>query len=83
VAQAPARPVENGIPTGALVVQVTRIGALRAIEADIRGYSGDDRHRLRLLRSKPLVDASRSWFETFALGRRFHLFAGSDGGAEH
>ena len=106
------------------------IGALYAIEADIRGCSAEERHRVRLSRSRPLVDALKPWFEAqlaavsgkstiaeairyvltrwdgltrflddgrveidsnaverairpIALGRKNHLFAGSDGGAEH
>jgi transposase len=114
------------IATEALV----RISALYAIEADIRGCAAEERQRVRFSRSKPLVDAFKSWLETqlatvsgkstiaeairymltrwngltrfledgrieidsnaverairpIALGRKNHLFAGSDGGAEH
>jgi transposase len=109
---------------------IARIGALYAIEADIRGLSAEERHRVRLSRSKPLVDTLESWLEAqlaavsrksttadairyaltrwdglsrflndgrveidsnaverairpITLGRKNHLFAGSDGGAEH
>jgi transposase len=109
---------------------LARIGALYAIEADIRGCSAEERHRVRLSRSKPLADALKPWLELqlatvsgkstiaeairyaltrwaglthflddgrieidsnaverairpIALGRKNHLFAGSDGGADH
>ena len=39
-----------------------RIGALYAIEADIRGCSAEKRQRVRFSRSKSLVDALKPWF---------------------
>jgi len=109
---------------------LTRIAALYAVEADIRGCSADERKQARQKRSKPLVDSLRVWLEAklavvsgkskiaeairyalsrwdglarflddgrieidsnvverairpIALGRKNHLFAGSDGGGEH
>ena len=40
-----------------------RIGELYAIETDIRGQTEHDRSAVRLLRSKPLVDAMKPWLE--------------------
>ena len=40
-----------------------RIGALYAIEADIRGQSGDARVVARAERAKPLLDALKSWLD--------------------
>ena len=40
-----------------------RIGALYAIEAEIRGGSPDERRAVRQERSRPLLDALHSWFE--------------------
>jgi transposase len=109
---------------------LVRIAALYAVEAAIRGESADERRRVRQLRSKPLVEAFKTWLEAklaivsskstiaaairyalsrwdglvrflddgrididsnvversirpIALGRKNHLFAGSDGGGEH
>jgi transposase len=114
------------IATEALV----RIAALYAVEAEIRGETADERRRVRQLRTKPLVEAFKTWLEAtlatvsgkstiaaairyalsrwdglarflddgrididsnvversirpIALGRKNHLFAGSDGGGEH
>jgi len=112
------------------VVLAFCIGALYAIEADIRGCSAEQRQRLRFSRSKPLLDALKPWFKSqlatvsgkstiveairyvltrwdgltrflddgrveidsnaverairpIALGRKNHLFAGSDSSGEH
>jgi transposase len=109
---------------------LVRIGALYAIEADIRGLTADARRQVRQLRAKPIINALRPWLEAqlttvsgkstiaeairyalsrwdglvrflddgrieidsnvveramrpIALGRKNHLFAGSDGGGEH
>jgi len=109
---------------------LVRIAALYAIEADIRGLTAGERRHVRQQRTKPLVDALKSWLEAklaivsgkstiatairyalsrwngltrflddgrididsnvversirpIALGRKNHLFAGSDGGGEH
>jgi transposase len=109
---------------------LVRIAALYAVEADIRGETADERRRVRQLRTKPLVEAFKTWLEAklaivsgkstiaaairyalsrwdglirflddgrididsnvversirpIALGRKNHLFAGSDGGGEH
>jgi hypothetical protein len=43
---------------------LVRIGALYAIEADIRGCSAEERQRVRFSPSKPLVDALKPWFES-------------------
>lgn len=106
-----------------------RIGALYAIEADIRGASAEERRLVRNIQARPLVDSLKSWLETelhrlaprsplaeairyalsrwaalsrflddgrieldtntverairpVTLGRKNHLFAGSDGGAD-
>ncbi|MET2829193.1 IS66 family transposase [Mesorhizobium shangrilense] len=106
-----------------------RIGELYAIEQDARGQPAGDRQRIRLARSRTLVDAMKPWLESqlirvptrsalaeairytlarwpalcrflddgrieldnntverairpVALGRKNHLFAGSDGGAD-
>ena len=106
-----------------------RIGALYAIEADIRGASAEERRLVRNIQTRPLVDSLKSWLETelhriaprsplaeairyalsrwvalsrflddgrieldtntverairpVTLGRKNHLFAGSDGGAD-
>ncbi len=40
---------------------VQRIAALYAIEADIRGRTAEERRRERQARSKPLVDAFKTW----------------------
>ena len=40
-----------------------RIGALYAIEAEIRGRSPDQRRAVRQDRSRPLLEALRTWFE--------------------
>jgi transposase len=107
-----------------------RIAALYAVEAEIRGLAAEQRKQARQQRTKPLIDALKSWLEgklavvsgkstiaaairyavsrweglvrflddgrleidsnvversirPIALGRKNHLFAGSDGGAEH
>jgi transposase len=109
---------------------LVRIAALYAVEAEIRGETADERRRVRQLRTKPLVEAFKTWLEgrlatvsgkstiaaairyalsrwdglvrflddgcididsnvversirPIALGRKNHLFAGSDGGGEH
>jgi len=106
-----------------------RIGALYAIEKEIRGRSANERRGARDIRTRPLVDAMKPWLENrlalvpmrsalaqairyalarwpalcrflddgrieldnnpverairpIALGRKNHLFAGSDGGAD-
>jgi len=38
-----------------------RIGALYAIEADIRGETAENRKQIRQLRSRPLVEAMHAW----------------------
>jgi transposase len=45
-----------------------RIGALYAIEADIRGQTAEQRQQARQLRSRPLVEAMHTWL-TDLLGR--------------
>lgn len=40
-----------------------RIGALYAIEADIRGRTADERRAERQARTRPLVEALRSWLD--------------------
>ncbi len=107
-----------------------RIGALYAVEADIRGRPAEERRAERVARSRPIVQALEPWLRSkldlvskksklaeairyalsrwdgltrflddgrieidsnvverairpLALGRKNHLFAGSDGGAEH
>ncbi len=40
-----------------------RIAALYEIEAEIRGRNADDRLAVRQARSKPLIEALKSWFE--------------------
>lgn len=122
--------IQAASPAPIAAEALVRIGALYAIEADIRGCSAEERHRVRFSRSRPLVDALKPWFEAqlaavsrkstiaeairyaltrwdgltrflndgrveidsnavertirpIALGRKNHLFAGSDGGAEH
>ncbi len=45
-----------------------RIAALYAIEADIRGQTGEHRKQVRQLRSRPLVEAMHAWL-TDLLGR--------------
>jgi transposase len=109
---------------------LVRIGALYAIEAEIRGLTAEQRKQARRLRTKPLIDTFKPWLEAklavvsgkstiatairyalsrwyglirflddgrieidsnvversirpIALGRKNHLFAGSDGGGEH
>lgn len=42
---------------------LARIGALYAIEAEIRGYGADERRAARQTRTRPLVDAMKPWFE--------------------
>jgi transposase len=43
---------------------LVRIGALYAVEEEIRGKPPDERRTVRQSRSKPLVDSLREWFET-------------------
>jgi len=43
---------------------LARIGALYAIEEQIRGKPPDQRRVVRQVQSKPLLDALRTWFET-------------------
>jgi transposase len=43
---------------------LARIGALYAIEEQIRGKPPDQRRAVRQVQSKPLLDALRTWFET-------------------
>lgn len=45
-----------------------RIGALYAVESDIRGRPADQRCAVRCERSRPLLDAMKTWF-TQTLGR--------------
>ncbi len=122
--------IQLNTPAPIAAEALVRIGALYAIEADIRGCPADQRRQVRQQRSKPLVDAMRLWLEArlatvsgkstiaeairyalsrwsglsrflddgrieidsniversirpIALGRKNHLFAGSDGGGEH
>jgi hypothetical protein len=122
--------IQANTPAPIAAEALVRIGALYAIEADIRGCPADERRQVRQQRSKPLVDAMRLWLEArlatvsgkstiaeairyaqsrwngltrflddgrieidsnvversirpIALGRKNHLFAGSDGGGEH
>jgi hypothetical protein len=42
---------------------LNRIGALYAIEADIRGRSAEDRRIERQARARPLVEALRAWLD--------------------
>jgi hypothetical protein len=120
--------IQAASPAPIAAEALVRIGALYAIETDVRGCSAEERHRVRLSRSKPLVDVLKPWLEAqleavsgkstiaeairyaitrwdgltrflddgrieinsnaveraigpIALGRKNHLFAGSDGGA--
>lgn len=41
-----------------------RIGALYAIEREIRGRSPDERREVRLARARPLLDALHEWLQT-------------------
>ena len=43
---------------------LVRIGALYAIEEEIRGKPPDQRRAVRQAQSKPLLDSLRQWFET-------------------
>jgi len=117
----------TGSPIAAEALQ--RIGALYTVEREIHGRSADERQVTRAERSRPLVDAMKTWLEDqlhrvpprgtlaeairyalsrwqalcrflgdgrieldtnaverairpVALGRKNHLFAGSDGGAD-
>ncbi len=109
---------------------LARIAPLYAVEAECRGQSAEQRRSVRQRRSKPILEALRSWFEQqlglvsgkakiaeairyalsrwqglcrflddgrveldnnvverairpITLGRKNHLFAGSDGGGQH
>ena len=42
---------------------LARIGALYAIEAEIRGHDADKRLGARQTRTRPLIDAMKPWFE--------------------
>ena len=42
---------------------LTRIAALYAIEGEIRGKSADERRDLRQAKTKPLIEALKTWFE--------------------
>ena len=56
--------IQAASPAPIAAEALVRIGALYAIEADIRGCSAEQRQRVRFSRSKPLVDALKPWFET-------------------
>jgi transposase len=122
--------IQASTPAPIAAEALVRIAALYAVEADIRGHSADARRQARQQRSKPLIDALRTWLEAklatvsgkstiadairyalsrweglarflddgrieidsnvversmrpIVLGRKNHLFAGSDGGGEH
>jgi transposase len=47
---------------------LTRIAALYAIEAEIRGHPAEHRHRIRQERSRPIVEALHDWLHAH-LGR--------------
>ena len=51
----------NGSPVAGEALQ--RIGALYAIEADIRGRPPDERRRVRQARAGPPIDALRVWLD--------------------
>ena len=55
--------IQAASPAPIAAEALVRIGALYAIEADIRGCSAEQRQRVRFSRSKPLVDALKPWFE--------------------
>ncbi len=55
--------IQAASPAPIAAEALVRISALYAIEADIRGYSAEERRRVRLSRSKPLIDALKPWFE--------------------
>lgn len=42
---------------------LARIAALYAVEAACRGQSADQRRRMRQLRSRPIIEALKPWFE--------------------
>ena len=56
--------IQAASPAPIAAEALVRIGALYAIEADIRGCSAEQRQRVRFSRSKPLVDALKPWFES-------------------
>ncbi len=49
---------------------VERIGALYAIEKEIRGRPPDERRGVRNTRSRPLLDAMHAWLETYSRNSR-------------
>jgi transposase len=119
-----------GTPAPIASEALTRIAGLYAVEADIRGATSEQRRHVRQRRSRPIVEALKSWLEhqltlvsrkstlagairyalsrwdglsrflddgrievdsnvvertirPITLGRKNHLFAGSDGGGQH
>jgi transposase len=40
-----------------------RIGALYAVESDINGRSPEERHEIRNIRSRPLLESLKRWLE--------------------
>ena len=56
--------IQAASPAPIAAEALVRIGALYAIEADIRGCSAEERQRVRFSPSKPLVDALKPWFES-------------------
>jgi transposase len=122
--------IQAAAPAPIATEALARIGRLYEIEAEIRGRAAEERRSARQARSRPIIEALKSWFEAqlgsvsrkssiaeairyalgrwegltrfledgrieldsniveramrpIALGRKNHLFAGSDGGGEH
>jgi len=120
----------SGTPAPIASEALARIAPLYAVETACRGQSAEQRRRMRQLRSKPIIEALKPWFERqlglvsgkskvaeairyalsrwqglcrflddgrveldnnvvertirpITLGRKNHLFAGSDGGGQH
>ncbi len=49
--------IQSACPASIAAEALVRIGALYAIQADIRGCSVEQRQRMRFSRSKPFIDA--------------------------
>jgi transposase len=122
--------IQETAPAPIAAEMLVRIGALYDIERDVRSRGAEERHAIRQVRAKPILNAMKPWLEAklgvvsgkstiaeairyalsrwdgltrflsdgrieidsnvveramrpIALGRKNHLFAGSDGGGEH
>ncbi|HDQ6587370.1 TPA: transposase, partial [Escherichia coli O187:H28] len=93
-AQRKIHDVHARVPTDITTEALQRIGELYVIEAEVRGYSAEQRLAARKARAAPLMQSLYDWIQTqmkiaenalrgVAVGRKNWLFAGSDSGGEH